>query len=450
MTGVLSQAFWITASRFGSQVLLAMYTIVLARRLGSAGFGGYAFVAAVILLGNTLTTFGTDMHLIRRIAATRDLSALPPALFIQLGLSAVFIAAVLTLSPYLPNQSPDTIRGLQLYSLALIPLAIHTIFTTALRGLSEMGAYAMIVFAGALAQAGLVWFFFPSGGSVYQAASLLLFSHTLTAALAAGLGVLRLPLSWRGWRYSGAEIRTLALASAPVALLAFLGILYQRLSLLLMPTLGGALVTGWFGAAARSVEAAKTIHISAFTALYPQMARLAAEDSSLASAAPLVASTRAGEESASRIDQSIIETSEKSRKVLGMVPKPLLALLAVGAAIALSLSVFAGPLVILLFGADYTPAVPALRILAWMLIPYTITAYLSLAMLAAGRERIVVRGLVVGLLVLALLLFLLVPLAGPNGAALACLIAELAHAGVLLAYHIPVRLRSNLVEEQHP
>jgi O-antigen/teichoic acid export membrane protein len=167
------------------------------------------------------------------------------------------------------------------------------------------------------------------------------------------------------------------------------------LSLLMLPALGGVVLAGWFAAAARSVEAAKLFHVSAFTALYPEMSRAGA-----------------------------------SRDF-----RPSFRLLLAGAAgIALGLTVLAEPLVRLLFGADYLPAVPALRILAWTLVPYTVTTFLSLAFLAAGRERPVLRGLVAGLLALAALNLLLVPRAGLAGASLAFLGAETAQAALLAAH----------------
>jgi O-antigen/teichoic acid export membrane protein len=424
MNRLWSQTFWLTASRFGWQVLIALSTLLLARRLGSAGFGGYAFIAAVMLIGNAVTTFGTDMHLIRGIAATRDLSALPAALLIQLGLSTLFIAAVMVVASRLPHQGPDTIRGLEIYSLALLPLAFSSVCATALRGMGEMGAYATLNFLYALVQAALIWLLLSPGGSVSQAATLLLLTQLIGAALAMGLCALRLPGFLREGHRLPAEIRALFIASAPVALLASLAILYQRLSLLMLPALGGALLTGWFAAAARTVEAAKLFHVAAFTALYPQMSRLAAAEN------PVI---REGAGEPTRHGQ-----------------KPLWGLLGVAAAISLGLSLLAGPIMRLLFGADYGPAVPALGVLAWALVPYTVTTYLSLSLLAAGRERIILRGLIAGLGTLAALNLLLVPLGGVRAAGWACLIAELAQAGVLLAHGIPVHRTSATVQESQP
>ena len=63
---------WLAAARLGSQLASALMAILVARQLGQAGLGAYAFFSAVILTGNVLTTYGTDTLLIRELAGSRD------------------------------------------------------------------------------------------------------------------------------------------------------------------------------------------------------------------------------------------------------------------------------------------------------------------------------------------------------------------------------------------
>ncbi|MBI5715893.1 MAG: oligosaccharide flippase family protein [Chloroflexi bacterium] len=82
---VSKNSLWLLIARLGSQAALALFTILIARQLGSAVFGEYAFITAIVFIGNMATTFGTDMILIRDIAARRDYSRLAPSLNIQLS-----------------------------------------------------------------------------------------------------------------------------------------------------------------------------------------------------------------------------------------------------------------------------------------------------------------------------------------------------------------------------
>ena len=67
-TSLARNATWILTGRLAAQGLLVLCTVLLARRLGLTGFGGYAVLVSVVSLANVATTFGTDMVLVREIA----------------------------------------------------------------------------------------------------------------------------------------------------------------------------------------------------------------------------------------------------------------------------------------------------------------------------------------------------------------------------------------------
>jgi O-antigen/teichoic acid export membrane protein len=163
ITRLGKNALWLFASRLATQATTVLFTVFVARQLGSASFGVYAFLSAVLFIGNMLTTFGTDMLLMREIAARRALSLLPAAMLLQLGLSLLFILIVGTGAPLFPNQSAISVMAVRIYTLSLIPLAFYTVFTIALRGTENMGLYALLGFASAALQLiGIA--FVPAGG----------------------------------------------------------------------------------------------------------------------------------------------------------------------------------------------------------------------------------------------------------------------------------------------
>ena len=392
---------WLLVARFGTQGLMVVFTILIARRLGEVGLGEYAFMASAIFFANVLTTFGTDMLLIREVAAGGGLTQLPAALLVQLLLSVVLVVLTVLGAPTLPSQSSDAILALQIYSLALFPLAFYTVFTAALRGKERMDWYTLLNLVVSLLQLMAVGLFVWPGGSVVTIA-LLLFVIQLIAALLAGvICLLYIPNFLEAWRFSNLALPALLRASAPIALLGLLGMLYQKLSIYMLSTLSGAALTGWFSAALRIVEASKTGHLALFGALYPAMA------------------------------QAQLTGAEKTRwgNVFALSWKLLLAVAVVAALVMFFLAL---PLVRLLYGSGFEPAVEALKILAWLIIPYTISAYLSLAFLAAGRERGVAQALLAGVITLALLNAWWIPRAGLVGACWAALLAEIVQAGFLI------------------
>ena len=169
-------SLWLLLARIGTQVGMALFTIILARQLGSSVFGEYTFIASLIVIGNVVTTFGTDMLLIREIAAGDRLSDLFSALLIQILLSAIFIAVIAIVSSHLPNLDQEAVIALRIYSFSLIPLAFFTVFTTILRGKQHMVAYALLNLALMILQLAAIFWLRLHGGGIIILAILLLVS----------------------------------------------------------------------------------------------------------------------------------------------------------------------------------------------------------------------------------------------------------------------------------
>lgn len=391
---LVKNSLWLLTARIGTQAATVLFTILLARRLGSAGFGEYAFIAAIIFVGNMLTTFGTDMTLIREIAAHDELSQLPAALLIQLGFSMVLIFVIWVFVPFLPHQSAESILALRVYSSALIPLAFFTVFTIALRGKQQMDAYTWLNLTGSFLQLIFVWFFIKPNSSIVTLAFLLLFNQLIVSLVGAMICTNQIQGFWRGWRFSGKDVSILLNVSTPLAILTVIAMLYQKLSVTMISMMSGAVMTGLFSASQRTVEGAKTGHAAVFTALYPAMA----QDKNRSFYLPWI-------------------------------------LLLVGAGVgAVILSALARPMVLILFGAEYEASIPALQILAWILIPYAVNTFLTLRFVASKNEKPVLQASLASLVLLIALNIYWIPRAGLVGAGWSALIAETIQAGLLLAY----------------
>jgi O-antigen/teichoic acid export membrane protein len=379
--------FWTVASRYGSQVLAVVSSLILARHLGIAGFGEYAFISAIVMVGNALSTFGTDMVLIRRIAARGDYSDLAAALVIQLLLSFIFIAAIFLFYSLFTLTS-----ALLIYGFALIPLSFFTIFSIALRGTQDMQAFSLLHFSSAFLQLLAVFLLVLQNGNVTQLAVMLLIVQVFSSLIGLWLCLARIGNFFPRWKFSWPGIPLLLRASVQMAVIGTLRLVYEKLAVSLLPILYGVTMTGLFSASVRVMDAAKLGHMSALTALYPEMA----------------------------LDRKFI----MQRTGFGL-------LLFAAAVLSLTIFLFAGPIVSLLFGDPFTSAADSLRILAWILIPYFVTSYYSLAFVALELERPVLTSLVSGLLLMLGLLLQLSPLYGLRGAAIALLSAEILQAALL-------------------
>lgn len=392
---------WLLMARLGPQGLMALFTILLARRLSEVGLGQYTFIVSIIYLANVVTTFGTDMHLIREIAARRNLSLIPASLLVQLGLSIPIILLIYFITPALPNQTSNASIGLRLYSLSLIPLAFYNIFSATLRGFERMDSFFLVNLTIASAQVGAAWFIIQPGTDMVSVALFLLGVQTFSAVLSGVFCLTLIPGSLQFLEVTKPTILKLIKTTAPIAMLGIFGTLYQRLNLYMLAILSGPAVTGWFAAAQKIVDAPKIGHIALMGALFPVMARAYTPDFEI------------------RTFDNIFAGSLKLLLIFAGI-------------IAILVYTFADSIIIFLYGSDFDPAIKTLKILVWTLIPFTITNYFSLVFLAAGKENKLLILLLISLGLLLTINLFGIPRMGMDAASLGILITESFFAGVLL------------------
>lgn len=391
-------SLWLVSARAGGQLLGLIFTLTVARSLGEGVFGQFAFISAVVFIGNVLTTFGLDTLLIREVAAARNPSQTPAhslpdtlnaALALQLGLSALFLAAVGAFGRLLPNQTAGTLPALFVASLSLIPLAFSTLFSAILRGHERMDAYTAFSLIPPLvmgAGGALIWL---RGGTLLGAAWVVLLAQTAGAIGAIALYWATMPqLGWRWRRPSRATANRILRMSAVLAALMVLAMLYNRLGIFVLSFLAGDAATGHYSAAARVLETLKIIPGAFFGALLPMM---------------------------------MAESGAAARR---MYAWSFAALVGLSVLMASATALLAGPIITLLFGPAFAAAVPLLQIMVWSL-PLTVLAFkLSFDLVVAGEERIAALAMLITLIAAALVTIWLVGLWSARGAAVALIITE--------------------------
>lgn len=377
---IRGNSFWLALARLSTHALGILFIALTARRLGATEFGQFSFLAALLFVGNAFTTFGTDTLLIRELARAGEATDLLPRAFaLQLALSALWIAATLLLEP-------DSL--LLLYSLSLFPLALSSIASAVFRGFERMDLLWLAGFINSLAQLVAVvlsWDLFSLCLFLligYFAAALI----SLAICCASFPTFSLLPLL---------DFRPIFRLTLPFALLTTMSILSQRLGIFSVTVLIGERKAGYYSAAARLVEGLKLGHYAVLGALLPALSRAAQE------ARPKY-----------RIS--------------------FLALLGFSALLASVVTLTARPIVNLLYGSDYAPSIELLSVLAWTLAPYTVSAFLSVDLVARGREGTLVRAAAISLGVFLVLYLWLISTHQLTGAVYAALMGEIIQALVLV------------------
>jgi O-antigen/teichoic acid export membrane protein len=399
-------SIWLLLSRLTTQGALVMSTVLIARALGVVDFGQYAFVAAVIVLGNVASTFGTDTLLIREVARDRQTSAnlIGAALWLQLALSVSWLIVVVIATQSVIDQSAEVLLAVKVYSLSLIPLAFFTVYSAVLRAHERMDLYLLLSAAVAIMQLGGVWWVLQKNHSLLSLVMMLNGVQFVAAIFAGVVCHRRLRAFHFQWTINRRQLLHIVRLAWPFALLGALAVIYQRLGVLMLSTRGTAADTGWYAAASRVIEPVKMLHFAVLGALLPALAHL----------------------TTSAIDP------QQAHLAARVFQRSLLFLLTISVLVALAVMVLAEPLVTLLFGAAYIPSAALIKILAVSLIPYTISAAWSVRLVAQGQERRVMWALALSLAVAFILNRWLIPVYGSSAAALTVVISESVFAAVLL------------------
>ncbi|MBE0672426.1 MAG: oligosaccharide flippase family protein [Anaerolineales bacterium] len=381
---LLENVGWTVASRVGTQGVAVLSNILLARYLGSDGFGEYAFISSVLLIGNAFSTFGMDMILIRSFASEENSFNLADGLLLQLLLSMLYIAGV-----FLTGLFTPVAPSLKIYIFALLPLAFFTIFNIELRARQKMKTFSLLQFVSSLMQLLAVLILWLLRADINSFTVFMLIAYIASALYA----FIFCPSPITQWRFSLLKSFSLLKVSARMAVIGTLRLVYEKIAVAIMPALAGLSMTGIFSVSSRLTDAGKLGHLSAFTAIYPEMAR----------------------------DPGF------SRQMKGLR-------LMLGAAFLISVFIFtfAEKIIYFLFGAEFMSSVLPLQIMIWVIVPYVLVTYTSLGLVALGNEKSVLSCLLTALIILLTSLAAFTPVFGLSGAAAAILLAEIIHAALLL------------------
>lgn len=375
------------AGEMAARVIAFGASIVLARRLGAAGFGVVAFATALVLYLARVADAGVDFALgIRTIAAARDrLPVLVPAvLTLRLSLALALIA-VCSVAALLLLPEPDGMV-VALYSFTLIGVAASTRWVhvgmerTRLVGLARAtGEAAMLVLIGL---------------TVHRAADLYRAPLAQLAGDLLAAGILAVALRRSGLdlrlRWDGAVARTILRQAVPYVGSTLLGLFIYNADLILLRLFGDVQVVGYYAAAYAPVSFLINIGVAYALSLLPTLTRLGSDPVG---------------------QRELYHTSAAH-------------ILALAIPVAVGGSLVATQLVALVYGDAFAPAASAMAILLWSVPFSAVRDAPVMVLMAHGRERILFRVTALSAGASLLLNLVLIPRFGMTGAAIATVLTE--------------------------
>lgn len=387
-------------SQGAGKLSVFIWSMILARRLNPEGFGAYMYIAAVAVMIGMISDYGLANLTIRDVArapATSERSlthTMALRTLLALFAYALYAALVFTLPGFDGVVEPALIFGLTIFTVSWIN-GYNAILNAheQLHWSSFMNALTPLL----TLSAGVL--FLSRGWGLFGAAAASVFAGA--AVLAAEISLFRAKCIGFSRSVTPADIMDLLRRSFPFFLVALLATVNVSIDSVLLESLSGKQAVGLYSAAFKLLVSLMILPAAISDAVFPIWSRDPAGDST------------------------------PNRLALHRV---LCWLFITGVLTAGVILAAAGPLIRLLYGAEFIAAIPALRLLSLALVFMFLSAPLTVHLMAANRLKavLITFSLVVAADTLGNLF--LIPRCGLIGAAAVRLFAEAINFGLQVLF----------------
>lgn len=377
-------------------------TILLARYLGQEQLGEFGALYAYLGLYGWLTTFGLDTILVRHVAQERERAG--SILLTGICVSSLFAlcatAIALTVAPSVGYGG--SLRGLLVFAsidvLMLAPLRLPGIvFQVDLRqwygvgiGLARQFAWLVVLVVCAAAGVGLFW---------------IILGRSLCAVMEVALiwtAIYRKGFLTGPWRVLPSEARQYVRYGLPVAISTLAVGIYHRIDQVMLHKMANDQILGNYVASVRLAELVSLFPIAVMSSMFPILAQTAGDEARF---------------------RHYLRLSFRS-------------LMAIAFGICIFATLFAGPIVHLLYGVKFAAAAPLLAVLIWSEVPVFFGVAMSNALVAKNLQNYLPLSTLVGAGVNVALNLYLIPRWAALGSAWATNISYTL-AGILLFLAFP-------------
>ena len=380
-----------TAARSGAEIAnrlgSAVFWVFVARYVGAAGLGSIAFAMSLFTLFEILATMGLGSAVIRDVAKQKNRAGLYFGQTLLLGLaSSLVVFGLLVATVLLLKPNAETLKISFIIGLSLIP-AMAFYWSRTILWAQEKLSYVAIsrsfenmfkVAAGILV--------LVSGYGILHVAIVFLLSKCVSAIVcfsyAARTAKPVLKVNVGVLRHLLAQVPTFSLIAI------FNGIFWST-TVILLTKLGNETQAGYFSAAYKLVDMCIALTLSYGQALFPITSRL----------------------SSSRV-ALLDELYKKSLKYLMLLT----------IALASATTVLADKIVPFIYGPYLMDAVPVLRMLVWIIVPFSAVPVLAYLLLSHHLQKYDLLANFVAAVGLVMFSILLIPQYLAVGAAAALLI----------------------------
>lgn len=379
----------LSAAQFVTIILGLVLSIVIARILGDAIFGKYSFALSFVAIFAVFSDLGFNTILIREVARDNSLASkyLNNVLSMRLFLSPV-IFAFIVVSINLMGYQADIKNAVYLFGIYMLLTSISAVFKVTFRAFEKMEYEAVITILANIIRVsfGLSVLFFGYG--LIELALIFVFSGILE--LLSSIVVCRrnfikpqMEVDFEFWK------STIKIAF-PLSIVGISLIIYTKADIIMLSTMKGDAVVGWYSAAYDLILGFKPIPQLFMNALFPLMS------------------------SYYKSKGSFKFISEISFKYLFIIGLPL----------ALGISILAERFILVFYGPQFINSVVPLKILAWDIFLFILWMNGAFILIVADNQKMWSIIAVLTAILNIILNFVLIPPLSYIGACIATIVAE--------------------------
>ena len=378
------------AMEFGVNFSDAIISILLAWYLGPAGLGLMAFAMSFASLYAVLPGFGMGAWITRDLAREPDKMSLflSNGLIVKLFLSLSTLALILGSSLVLHHDPHRTL--LVMFAALLMIFETNTNFVLSVfQGYQKMTVVAVVnlLQRAVWVISALLVIFFHGGIAQLLGVRALIYGIGFCISIV----LIESRLEKIRWTFDVAFIKRMMKASMPFALFRIFGSVYTDLDTVMLSSMRGDVMTGWYAAGYKFLRVFSFIPGGVFQAILPAFTKLSRESR-----------------------ENMLRTLERSIKFLLIFVLPICA----------GTTVLANRFTLMIYGPKFSGSGGALRILIWSLLFTFLNSALNASIAAVDQEK---RGsgiLFLGLLFSALSNLIVIPKWGYLGAAMTTILSE--------------------------
>lgn len=388
---IAKNTFWLFFGQITSRVLRAAIVIYAARVLGASSWGAFSYALGIAAFLTIFSDIGINALITKESSRNPQLKDqyLSTAFFTKLVLLIIFVIAVIVLFPHLTKIEEAA---------AIMPILI---FVFAFDTLRDLGSAVSRALEKMQIEAGVqVFTNFAIVALGFMFLSVDQTSRALSFAYAAGSGIGLVAIFYtlhrhfrnllRNFKFS--LIKPIILTAWPFGLMGIMGAIMLNTDIIMLGWLRSAEEVGYYSAAQKIIQLLYILPTLVATSIFPVIARMVMQNAIF-----------------------VKTTLEKATAIIVLISIP----------ITLIGLIFAGPIISLLYGSEYAPAVLTFRILmATILIVYPSTL-IGNAIFAYDQQKSFIVFVLMATLSNVGFNFLLIPKFGIEGAAVSTIVTQL-------------------------